>query len=194
NPHTPGMALGLYFLGGDPAQVINAGGPRALDAVHLREGSLLQPRFPAPLGMRGLTMMRVLAALNGLVNVAGGDAPAAHSAYVIILLRGTAAGKPFLMSGGIGGGYGVSPFAGGAERRARPGRGQPGHAGGAGPAAALGRQHAAPRRRAPARDRRRRRARAPVRPGRAARGRRRGGRLRVGTGRTRAVRGGAAGR
>jgi N-methylhydantoinase B len=106
NPDVPGMALGLYFLGGDPAQVCNAGGPRALDEVRLRPGSLLQPQFPAPLGMRGLTMMRVLAALCGLVNTAGGKAPAAHSAYVILMLRGTAGGKHFLMSDGLGVGYG----------------------------------------------------------------------------------------
>ncbi len=109
NPHVPGTALGLFFLGGDPSQVCNAGGPAALDEVRLREGSLLQPRFPAPLGLRGLTMMRVLAALNGLVNVAGGAAPAAHSAYVILLLRGTAGGQPFLMSDGVGVGYGARP-------------------------------------------------------------------------------------
>ena len=83
NPDVPGMALGLFYLGGDPAQVCNAGGPQALDEVRLREGSLLRPQFPAPLGMRGLTLMRFLAALNGLINVAGGKAPAAHSAYVI---------------------------------------------------------------------------------------------------------------
>ncbi len=106
NRDVPGTALGLFFLGGDPAQVCNSGGPNALDEVHLREGSLLQPRFPAPLGLRGLTMMRVLAALNGLVNVAGGTAPAAHSAYVILMLRGTMDGKPFLMSDGVGVGYG----------------------------------------------------------------------------------------
>ena len=46
-------------------------------------------RLPAPLGMRGLTLMRFLAALNGLINVAGGKAPAAHSAYVISFMRGT---------------------------------------------------------------------------------------------------------
>ncbi|WP_376091807.1 hydantoinase B/oxoprolinase family protein [Roseomonas sp. CCTCC AB2023176] len=115
NPDVPGMALGLFFLGGDPAQVTNAGGPRALDEVRLREGSLLQPRFPAALGMRGLTMMRFLATLNGLVAVAGGEAPAAHAAYVIILLRGTAAGRPFLMSDGIGVGYGARPFADGTD-------------------------------------------------------------------------------
>jgi N-methylhydantoinase B len=120
NPGVPGMALGLYYLGGDPAQVCNAGGPQALDEVRLREGSLLWPRFPAPLGMRGLTMMRVLAALNGLINVAGGGAPAAHSAYVIILMRGTfrnAEGEiePFLLSDGIGVGYGARPTADGID-------------------------------------------------------------------------------
>ena len=115
NPHVPGTALGLFFCGPDPAQVCNAGGPAALDEVRLREGSILQPRFPAPLGLRGLTMMRVLAALNGLVNVAGGAAPAAHSAYVIILLRGIADGKPFLMSDGVGVGYGARPHADGTD-------------------------------------------------------------------------------
>ena len=120
NPGVPGMALGLYYLGGDPTHVCNAGGPLALDEVRLREGSLLWPRFPAPLGMRGLTMMRVLAALNGLINVAGGGAPAAHSAYVITLMRGTFradAGdiEPFLLADGIGVGYGARPFADGTD-------------------------------------------------------------------------------
>jgi N-methylhydantoinase B len=115
NPDVPGMALGLFFLGGDAAQVCNAGGPRALDEVRIREGSLLWPRFPAPLGLRGMTMMRFLAVLNGLVNVAGGEAPAAHSAYVILLLRGAADGEPFLMSDGLGVGYGARPNADGID-------------------------------------------------------------------------------
>jgi N-methylhydantoinase B len=120
NPGVPGMALGLYYLGGDPGQVCNAGGPQALDEVRLREGSLLWPRFPAALGMRGLTMMRVLAGLNGLINVAGGGAPAAHSAYVITLMRGTfrdpsGAIQSFLLTDGIGVGYGARPFADGID-------------------------------------------------------------------------------
>lgn len=115
NPDVPGMALGLFLLGGDPTQVTNAGGPRAIDQVLLREGSLLRPRFPAALGMRGLTMMRMLSALNGLVAAAGGAAPAAHAAYVILLLRGQAGGRPFLMSDGIGVGYGARPFADGTD-------------------------------------------------------------------------------
>ncbi len=109
NKDVPGTAFALYFLGGDPSQVCNAGGSRAFDEVILREGSLLRPRFPAPLGMRGMTMMRVLAALNGLVNAAGTPAPAAHAAYVILLMRGQAGGRPFLLSDGIGVGYGARP-------------------------------------------------------------------------------------
>jgi N-methylhydantoinase A len=115
NRDVPGMALGLYFLGGDPTQVCNAGGPRALDEVRLREGSLLRPRFPAPLGMRGLTMMRVLATLHGLINVAGTPGLAAHSAYVILMMSGTVGGKHFLMSDGIGVGYGARPEADGID-------------------------------------------------------------------------------
>ncbi len=115
NPHMPGTALGLFFLGGDASHVCNAGGAQAIDEVKLREGSLLAPRFPAPLGLRGVTMMRMLAALNGLVNVAGGKAPAAHSAYVIILLRGVHHGHTFLMSDGVGVGYGARPDADGLD-------------------------------------------------------------------------------
>ena len=105
NPDVPGTALAMFYLGGDASQVCNAGGAQALDEVRLREGSLLWPKFPAPLGMRGLTLMRFLAAVNGLINVAGGTAPAAHSAYVIGFMRGTYktdAGElaPFLMSDG----------------------------------------------------------------------------------------------
>ena len=36
----------MFYLGGDPAQVCNAGGPQALDEVRLREGSLLWPQVP----------------------------------------------------------------------------------------------------------------------------------------------------
>ncbi|MEM7521400.1 MAG: hydantoinase B/oxoprolinase family protein [Pseudomonadota bacterium] len=120
NRSIPGMALGLFYLGGEPGQVCNAGGPLALDEVRLREGSLVKPTWPAPLGMRGLTMMRVLATLNGLVNAAGGQAPAAQAAYVVALIRGSYTGEdgtatPFLLADGIGVGYGARAFADGMD-------------------------------------------------------------------------------
>ena len=65
--------------------------------------------------MRGVTMMRNMAACLGLLNVAtGGRAMAAHSAYVIWYLRGRdEEGELFLMSDGLGVGYGARPTADG---------------------------------------------------------------------------------
>ena len=81
----------------------------------MRPGSILQPKWPAPLGMRGVTMMRNMATCLGLLNVAtGGQAMAAHSAYVIWYLRGRDdKGELFLMSDGLGVGYGARPTADG---------------------------------------------------------------------------------
>ncbi|MEI4473929.1 hydantoinase B/oxoprolinase family protein [Frigidibacter sp. MR17.24] len=120
NPAVPGMALGMFYLGDGSGHVCNAGGPQSMDEVLLRPGSVLQPLEPAALGMRGLTMMRFLAAMNGLVNVAGGTAPAAHSAYVVAMLRGTFTndqGQPerFLLADGLGVGYGARDHADGID-------------------------------------------------------------------------------
>jgi N-methylhydantoinase B len=95
--------------------MLNAGVERVIDEVRLRPGSILQPEFPAPLGMRGVTMMRNMAALLGVLNVAtDGGAMAAHSAYVIWYMRGRDDdGQLFLLSDGLGVGYGARPTADG---------------------------------------------------------------------------------
>jgi N-methylhydantoinase B len=120
NPGVPGMALGLFYLGGDPAQVCNAGGPNALDEVLFRKGSFLQPEFPAPLGMRGLTAMRMISAICGLLNTGGGVAPASNSAYVVNIMRGKFRDadsqlQPYLLADGIGVGYGARATADGID-------------------------------------------------------------------------------
>jgi N-methylhydantoinase B len=114
SPPVPAMVFGSYLLDGSTS-MLNAGVERAIDEVILRPGSVLQPRFPAPLGMRGVTMMRNMAACLGLLNVAtGGKAMAAHSAYVIWYLRGRDdKGELFLLSDGLGVGYGARPHADG---------------------------------------------------------------------------------
>ena len=110
NPAVPRAMLSMHFLAGDPTLLLNTGAGRAIDKVVLREGSVLQPRWPAPLGQRGLTMMRLLSATQGLVNAAGGDATAANSAYVIYFARGVGDdGEPFLLTDGLGVGYGGRP-------------------------------------------------------------------------------------
>jgi N-methylhydantoinase B len=114
NPAVPRAMLGMYLIASDPTLLLNAGAGRAIDEVVLREGSVLQPKWPAPLGQRGLTMMRLLSSTMGLVNAAGGESTAANCAYVIYFARGIGEdGTPFLMSDGVGVGYGARPYADG---------------------------------------------------------------------------------
>ncbi len=114
NPAVPRAMIATYMLGGDPTLLLNAGAGRAIDDVILREGSVLQPRWPAPLGQRGLTMMRLLTTCVGLVNAAGGESTAANCAYVIYFARGIGPdGEQFLLSDGVGVGFGARPFADG---------------------------------------------------------------------------------
>jgi len=115
SPSVPNAVFAAYLLGESHEHLINAGAEQLLDKVHLREGSVLQPRFPAPLGLRGITLMRHMAVCLGLIATAtGGEAMASHSAYVIWYLRGrNEDGEFFLMSDGIGVGYGARPFADG---------------------------------------------------------------------------------
>ena len=115
SPSVPAMVFGSYLVGDSSQSILNAGVEQAIDEVIVRPGSVLQPKFPAPLGMRGVTMMRNMACCLGLLNVAtGGKAMAAHSAYVIWYLRGRDdKGELFLLSDGLGVGYGARPSADG---------------------------------------------------------------------------------
>ncbi|MBN8956510.1 MAG: hydantoinase B/oxoprolinase family protein [Rhizobiales bacterium] len=113
-PEVPAMVFASYLLG-ENTNTLNSGAHQALDKIVLRPGSVLQPNFPAPLGMRGVTMMRNMAACLGLLNVAtGGKAMAAHSAYVIWYMRGRDENDElFLLSDGLGVGYGARTTADG---------------------------------------------------------------------------------
>jgi len=73
-----GMAAGVYYWAVcDPTQVCNAGEARiALDAVRLREGSVLWPRFPVRWECAGDNECGC-GRSGCLINVAGGGAPAA---------------------------------------------------------------------------------------------------------------------
>ncbi len=115
NRAVPRMIFGIYFSGNDESLMLNEGTMRAIDAVELREGSLLRPRFPAPLCQRGLTMARMVNMCCGLLNVAnGGNANAGGSSYALWTVRGTyETGAPFLMNDGVGVGFGARPYADG---------------------------------------------------------------------------------
>ena len=120
NPGVPGMALGLFYLGGDPAQVCNAGGPQALDEVRLREGSLLWPRFPgAARHARPDHDARARGAerpgQRGRRQGAGGAFGLCHHLDARHLAQREGELEPFLLADGIGVGYGARPFADGID-------------------------------------------------------------------------------
>jgi len=118
HPSAPKMMMGIYFISGEPSTLYNEGVIRALDDVKVRRGSILQPEFPAALGQRANVVGRVMSACWGLVNVAsGGQSVAASGVYVINFFRGRdpVTGMPFLLSDGVGVGFGARPFADGID-------------------------------------------------------------------------------
>jgi N-methylhydantoinase B len=89
-----------------------------LDAWVTREGSLLQPRFPAPLGMRAHTRFRVVACIFGaLAQANGGHVPANSPVYVLYYFRAHHPNtrQPILCIEGLGVGLGARPFADGVD-------------------------------------------------------------------------------
>lgn len=117
SPVVPNTAFGLYFMADDPGLMMNEGAITAIGTVRTAEGTIVQPRFPAPLGQRSVTLGRVTSTCHGLIAVAtGGASVAASSIYSIFLLSGRDAdGRLFLKPGSIAVGQGARPFADGID-------------------------------------------------------------------------------
>jgi N-methylhydantoinase B len=112
------IAYGRYLLSLDPSLDVNEGLLQNLDEWRTREGSLLQPRFPAPLGMRAHTRFRVVGGIFGtLAQANGGQVPANSPVYVLYYFRthDRATGTPILCIEGLGVGLGARPFADGVD-------------------------------------------------------------------------------
>jgi N-methylhydantoinase B len=118
NPGLIRIAFGRYLQSLDPDLDVNEGLLHNLDEWVTREGSLLQPRFPAPLGMRANTRFRVLSCIFGtLAQANGGQVPAASPVYVLYYFRAwdEARRRPILCIEGLGVGLGARPFADGVD-------------------------------------------------------------------------------
>jgi N-methylhydantoinase B len=112
------MAYGRWLLSLDASLGVNDGLLRNLDAWITREGSLVQPRFPAPCGMRMHTHYRVVAGMLGtLAQANGGHVPANSPVYVLYYFRthDPATGKLILCIEGLGVGLGAKPWADGID-------------------------------------------------------------------------------
>jgi N-methylhydantoinase B len=117
HPHVLNMIFGIYFISQKADIRLNEGVAHIFDEVRLRPGSLLSPNFPAPLGQRGATLVRIIACCCALIAKAtNGDAVAANNVYGLYYMRGsTDDGAPFLLTDGVGVGCGARPFADGID-------------------------------------------------------------------------------
>lgn len=112
------MAYGRWLLSLDATLDVNDGLLRNLDAWITRDGSLVQPRFPAPCGMRMHTHYRLVAGLLGtLAQANGGHVPANSPVYVLYYFRAhdPTSGKLILCIEGLGVGLGAKPWADGID-------------------------------------------------------------------------------
>ena len=118
HPSVPKMIFGIYFLAADQGLLLNEGVLRILDEVILRQGSLLQPLFPAALGQRTNTLAKVQSCCLALLDIADPEhGHAGSSIYSFNQLRGidSRSGKPFLKSMGLGVGHGARATADGID-------------------------------------------------------------------------------
>ncbi len=113
----PKFMLGLWMTMGQPGIGMKGGFERAVDKITTRSGSIVDPKFPAPLGLRSHTMIRVTSALFGaLAQATGGQASAAPCVYVLYYLRGqNDDGSEPLCIEGLSVGFGARTFADGID-------------------------------------------------------------------------------
>jgi N-methylhydantoinase B len=110
--------LGLYMTRNDPIVGMNAGFGRCIDKVVKRPGTIVCPTFPAAVGLRSHTMLRVTTALQGaLAQATKGRASAASAVYVLYYLRSRdpTTGAPLLCVDGLSVGFGARPTADGID-------------------------------------------------------------------------------
>jgi N-methylhydantoinase B len=112
------MAYGRWLLSLDPTLDVNDGLLRNLDTWITRAGSVLQPRFPAPCGMRMHTHYRLVAGIFGtLAQANNGQVPANSPVYVLYYFRtyDPATDNLILCVEGLGVGLGAKPYADGID-------------------------------------------------------------------------------
>ncbi|MEC8857077.1 MAG: hydantoinase B/oxoprolinase family protein, partial [Chloroflexota bacterium] len=109
--------FGQHFHQHDTSLLPNHGLLAAIDNVHLRQGSILQPDWPAALGCRAHTFTKLKSSVRALLAEAtGGQVMAGSAVYVIAYWRMRESGGDWLLcTDGIAVGHGARPFADGLD-------------------------------------------------------------------------------
>ena len=109
--------FGQYFLQYDTSLLPNHGLLAGINDVQLRQGSILQPDFPAALGCRAHTFTKLKSSVRALLAEAtDGKVMAGSAVYVIAYWRMKEVGSDWLLcTDGIAVGHGARPFADGLD-------------------------------------------------------------------------------
>ena len=103
------LARHLSYM--NPDLPMNEGAVAFLDEVLTEPGTITYPNFPAPVGLRSHTVIRLMDIMGGVLAQANeGNAPAASPVYVIYNLRAVdEEGRYLYFSEGVGSGQGARP-------------------------------------------------------------------------------------
>jgi N-methylhydantoinase B len=118
HPDAARMLVARALAWKEPTILLNHGAGRPITDILLRPGSLVQPRYPAALGLRAHTLYRVLNSTLGLfAQATDGNTPAGSGDYVLYMLRALEPqqGTFTLLIDGIGVGQGARPFGDGLD-------------------------------------------------------------------------------
>lgn len=110
------LLFGRYLMSLDPTLPLNEGLLQTIDELVAKPGTVTQPRFPAPTGLRSHVRQRVSSCMLGVLNLAtGGNAAANSPVYILYTLRmfDERTGSFDVCSEGIGAGLGARPYADG---------------------------------------------------------------------------------
>jgi N-methylhydantoinase B len=118
HPDAARMLIARALAWKEPTVLLNYGAGKPVTEVLLRPGSLVQPHYPAALGLRAHTLYRILNSILGdFAQATNGDTPAGAGDYVLYMLRALDAksGTFTLLIDGIGVGQGARPFGDGLD-------------------------------------------------------------------------------
>ena len=115
SPGAFSLLMARYLASLDPDLPLNEGAVHIFDEVRTKPGTITSPNFPAPVGLRSHTLIRLMGCITGaMAEATDGNAPAASPVYVIYNLRTVDGdGRYLYFSEGIGSGQGARPTADG---------------------------------------------------------------------------------
>ena len=118
SPGAMNLMFGRYLSSLEPSIALNEGVCSLVDEVLTKPGTIVNPGFPAPVGLRSHTAIRLMGCVMGVMGQGnGGNAPAGSPVYVIYSMRtwDAVSGGYLYFSEGVGSGQGGRPFADGLD-------------------------------------------------------------------------------